>query len=459
MVMQQKNDFSKGSIPRLMWKLSLPMIVAQLINALYNIVDRIYIGNIPEIGATALTGVGLTFPILMLISAFAALAGFGGAPLASIRRGEGDNDGAEKIMGNSLTLLVIFGVAVTALFMLFKEDALRLFGASDDTFPYADEYLAVYLWGSVFVMITLGLNSFINAQGFTRIGMLTVIIGAAANIILDPVFIFLFDMGVSGAALATIISQFISAVWAVAFLAGKKTILKLRRKNLRLSGKAAGPMLALGLSPFIMQSTESLLMITFNTNLKLFGSDVHLTAMTVLSSIMQVMILPMQGFTQGAQPILGYNFGAKAYSRVRQTIKWLAGICMTYAVITWGLVELFPEMLIRVFNSEPALLETAVPALRTYFAMQFMMGLQLSTQQSFMALGKAKQAIFFALFRKIILLIPLILLLPRAFGLGVHGIFLAEPIADTVSALCCFLTFMLTVWPKLKQPDAVAVQD
>jgi len=452
--MQQKNDFSKGSIPRLIWKLSLPMIVAQLINALYNIVDRIYIGNIPQIGGVALTGVGLTFPILMLISAFAALAGFGGAPLASIRRGEGDDEGAERIMGNSLTLLVLFGVVVMAFFLIFKEEMLRLFGTSEETFPYANEYLTIYLFGSIFVMITLGLNSFINAQGFTKIGMLTVVIGAAVNIVLDPIFIFLLDMGVSGAALATILSQCISAIWAIGFLCGKKTILKLRRKNFRLSRKVVGPMLALGLSPFIMQSTESLLMITFNTNLKLFGADIHLTAMTVLSSLMQVLILPMQGFTQGAQPIVGFNYGAKAYSRVRQSIKWLIFICMTYSVVTWGILHLFPQTLIRVFNSDPALLEAAVPALHTYFAMQFMMGLQISTQQSFMALGKAKQAIFFALLRKIILLIPLILLLPRAFGLGVHGIFLAEPISDTICASCCFITFMITVWPKLKQPDA-----
>ncbi|MBR0026282.1 MAG: MATE family efflux transporter [Clostridia bacterium] len=457
--MQQKNDFSKGSIPRLIWKLSLPMIVAQLINALYNIVDRIYIGNIPQIGGVALTGVGLTFPILMLISAFAALAGFGGAPLASIRRGEGDDEGAERIMGNSLTLLVLFGVVVMAFFLIFKEEMLRLFGTSEETFPYANEYLTIYLFGSIFVMITLGLNSFINAQGFTKIGMLTVVIGAAVNIVLDPIFIFLLDMGVSGAALATILSQFISAVWAILFLCGKKSILKLRRKNFRLSRKVVGPMLALGLSPFIMQSTESLLMITFNTNLKLFGADIHLTTMTVLSSLMQVLILPMQGFTQGAQPIIGYNYGAKAYSRVRQALKWLVCICMTYSVVTWGIMHLFPEALIRVFNSDAALLEAAVPALHTYFAMQFMMGLQISTQQSFMALGKAKQAILFALLRKIILLIPLILLLPRAFGLGVHGIFLAEPISDTISASCCFITFMITVWPKLKQPDAIALQE
>ena len=455
--MEQKNDFSRGSIPRLIGKLSLPMIVAQLVNTLYNIVDRIYIGHIPEIGRTALAGVGLTFPILMLISACAALASFGGAPLSSIKRGEGDQESAEKIMGNSLTLLVLLGVFCMIFFQLFKKPILELFGTSEETYPYAAEYLTFYLWGTLFVMITLGMNAFINAQGFTKIGMKTVIIGAVANIVLDPVFIFLFDMGVSGAAFATILSQLISAVWAMSFLMGKRTILKIRKKNLRLSRKVVGPMLALGLSSFIMQSTESLLMVVFNTNLKHLGGDAYVTAMTVLSSVMQVLVLPLQGFTQGAQPIISYNYGARAYSRVRQALWWLIGLCMAYSFVTWGLVQGMPELFVRIFNSDAELLTVAVPAMRISFAMQFMMGLQISTQQSFIALGKAKHAIFFALFRKIILLIPLILLLPRLFDLGVAGVFLAEPIADTVSASCCFLTFMLTIWPKLKKTDGISI--
>lgn len=456
--MQRGNDFSQGSIPRTIVRLSLPMIGAQIVNALYNIVDRIYIGQMPVVGRDALTGLGLTFPILMIISAFAALAGMGGAPLCSIYRGQGDDKQAEDIMGNSLSLLLIFGVALTMLGLVFKGPALYLFGASDITFPYADNYLTIYLSGSIFVMIGLGMNYFISAQGFAKESMFTVLIGAALNIALDPVFIFALDMGVQGAALATVLSQMVSAVWCMGFLLSKRSLLKLRWKSLRLRWGFVKRICALGFSSFTMQVTESAVQIVSNASLQAYGGDIYVGVMTVVNSIKQVLMMPLQGFAQGAQPVIGFNYGAKKYGRVTEGCKFLMVMCIAYSVFSWALALLFPGALIRVFNSDPSLLSVGIPAMRIYFLSQCLMGLQMAAQNSFVALNKPKEAMFFALLRKGILLIPLMLIMPKLFGLGAMGIFVAEPIADAVSAISCFTTFMLTAWRSLKKSSTVSLQ-
>lgn len=441
-----KNDIEKemagGSIPRLLIKLSLPMIAAQIVNVLYNIVDRIYIGRIEGVGINALAGVGITMPIIVLISAFAALIGMGGAPLASIKMGENNKDGASMILSNAFSLLIGFGIFLTVVFYLLKDKLLYVFGASPDIFEYGNQYISIYIMGSIFVMLTLGMNSFINAQGFAKIGMATVVIGAIINIVLDPILIFGFKMGVRGAALATIISQGVSAAWALKFLFGSRTILKIKKEWLKPKWNTVKGMFALGLSPFIMQSTESILQIVFNINLQTFGGDIYISIMTVLMSLMQVMFLPLQGLAQGAQPILGYNYGARQYDRVKKTMQYLVGICVGFSVLTWVIAQTIPGLLIRIFNDDPQLISMGMSCVRVYFAMQFMMGLQISCQQAFVSLGKAKFAIFFALLRKVILLIPLIILLPRIGG-GVMSIFAAEPISDTISASACFITFML----------------
>jgi len=444
--MKMNKDINKnlgeGNVFSLLMKLSLPMILAQIINVLYNIVDRMYIGRIAGVGVDALTGVGVTLPIIVLISAFAALIGMGGAPIASIKMGEGKKEEAEHILSNAFTMLLVFGIALPAIFFIFKDKLLYMFGASEKTFQYANEYISIYSLGSIFVMFTLGLNSFINSQGFSKFAMITVIVGALTNIILDPILIFGFNMGVKGAAYATVISQAISALWALKFLLGKKTILKIRKEYLAPKLKILRPMILLGLSPFIMQSTESLLQITFNVNLGKFGGDIYIGIMTVLTSVMQMMFLPLQGFTQGAQPILGYNYGAKNIDRVKKTMKYLIATCLTFAVCSWILAQTMPKFLILIFNDDPTLVNEGVKCLKVFFSMQFIMGLQLPCQQIFISLGKAKTSIFFALLRKVFLLIPLILILPRI-GLGVKGIFIAEPISDTISALSCFITFLI----------------
>ncbi len=446
--MTQQNDFSKGNIPRTITRLAIPMILAMLVNALYSVVDRIYIGHLAGVGQTALTGIGLCYPITMAISAFSYLVGNGGGPLTSILRGAKDDDGAEKVLGNSITLLILFGIAVPLICFFIQKPVLYLFGASDATYPYAREYITIYLIGSLPVILTLGLNPFLNAQGFTRTGMMTVLIGAVCNILLDPLFIFVFGMGVRGAAIATVISQTISAVWVIAFLLGKKNLIRVRKKYLRLQWDVSMRIMGLGVSTFIMNLTEAAISAVFNASLSRFGGDIYVTVMTVATSVSQLVFMPLSGFAQGAQPVTGYNYGAREYDRVKRCFWFLVKASVTYAVLAWLVLMLFPRQLIGIFNNDPTLMETAIPMFRIFFCMNFIMSLQMSAQNTFVAMGEAKKATFFALYRKVMLLIPLILILPRI-GFGITGVFAAEPVADTISALTCFTTFLLTAYRKL----------
>ncbi len=448
--MRDDNDFSKGSVIQAILKLAAPMILAQLVHLLYNIVDRIYIGMMPENATQAMTGIGLTLPIVSIIIAFTNLFGMGGAPLSSIARGKGDNKEAEAIMGNSFILLVIFGLLLTILGLVFKNPLLRLFGASNVTFPYANDYITIYLLGSVFVMIGLGMNSFINAQGFGKIGMLTVVIGAVLNIILDPIFIFVFDMGVRGAAIATIISQFASSVWIIIFLCGKKTILRLKVSHFKLQKSRVRRIVSLGFSGFIMASTNSAVQIICNTSLQQYGGDLYVGIMTVINSIREIIMLPVNGFTNATQPVISFNYGARAYHRVRTSIKFMTVVSIVYTLIAWGILNIFPEVFMKIFNRNPVLIEKGLPALRIYFFGFFMMPLQFSAQSTFVALGKSRHAIFFSLLRKVIIVIPLTLLLPKMFGLGTNGVFLAEPISNFIGGIACYATMVATVRPELK---------
>lgn len=452
--MTQQNDFSKGNIPRTITRLAIPMILAMLVNALYSVVDRIYIGHLSGVGQTALTGIGLCYPITMAIAAFSYLVGNGGGPLTSILRGAKDDERAEKVLGNSITLLVLFGILVPLICFLIQKPVLYLFGASDATYPYAREYITIYLSGSLPVMLTLGLNPFLNAQGFTRTGMMTVLIGAVCNIVLDPLFIFVFGMGVRGAAIATVISQTVSAVWVIAFLLGKKNLIRVRRKYLRLQRDVSMRIMGLGVSTFIMNLTEAAISAVFNASLSRFGGDIYVTVMTVATSVSQLVFMPLSGFAQGAQPVTGYNYGAREYTRVKQCFWFLVKASVTYAVLAWLVLMIFPRQLIGIFNNDPTLMETAIPMFRVFFCMNFIMSLQMSAQNTFVAMGEAKKATFFALYRKVLLLIPLILILPRI-GFGITGVFAAEPVADTISALTCFTTFLLTAYRKLGRMEQV----
>ena len=448
-----QNDFGQGSMARNILNIALPMTLAQLINVLYSVVDRMYIGRLPEAATLALTGIGLTLPIVSMVMAFSYLFSTGGAPLFSISRGEGNIKKAEKILGTSMAMLVLIGIVLTIVLFVFKKPLLYLLGASDATYPYANEYLSVYLLGTVFVMISLGMNSFINAQGFARTGMFTVLIGAILNIILDPVFIFVLDMGVRGAALATIISQGVSALWVIRFLTGPKALLRLKlstlRPDLRLTGKICG----LGLSGFIMSVTNSAVQMVCNTTLQTWGGDIYVAIMTVLNSVREIVTMPVQGLTNGAQPVLGFNYGAKNNSRVRQGIKFTSITGIIYTLIAWGIVFLFPEAFIRLFNNDPTLLKAGVPALHIYFFGFFMMSLQFAGQCVFTGLGKAKFAVFFSLLRKAFIVVPLTLVLPHVGGLGTSGVFLAEPVSNFIGGAACFITMMLTVYRRLgKEP-------
>ena len=451
-----QNDFSKGSIVKNIINLAVPMTLAQLINVLYNVVDRIYIGRIPGAGSLPLTGVGLFLPILSMVTAFANLFGMGGAPLCSIERGRGNVDEAERIMGNSFAMMVLFGVGLTVLGLVLKRPMLYLFGASDATYPYADQYVTIYLLGSLFVMAGLGMNSFINSQGFGRIGMMTVLLGAVANIILDPIFIFVFHMGVQGAALATIISQFLSAAWVVRFLTGKKAIYRLNPARMRLQKRLVGQISALGLSGFMMAVTNGAVQIVCNATLQQFGGDLYVGIMTVINSIREVLTMPVSGLTNGAQPVMGFNYGAKLYARVRSGIRFTSIGCIVYTTVVWIILMPTPEFFIHIFNSEPELIADGVPALNLYFFGFFMMSLQFSGQSVFVALGKSKQAVFFSLLRKAIIVVPLTLLLPHLFGLGVNGVFLAEPISNFIGGAACFFTMLATVWPSLRGEEKQA---
>ncbi len=430
---RQSVDLGSGKVGKLLFSLALPTITSQVVNMLYNLVDRVYIGHmkpVDTVGALALTGVGVCLPVILIISAFAALMAMGGAPRASIQEGRGDISEAEKIMGNSFTLLLTVSVVLTAVFQLFAEPLLLTFGASENTIGYALSYMRIYSLGTIFVQMTLGMNSYITAQGFTTVGMKTVLIGAGLNTVLDPIFIFLFGLGVRGAALATILSQAVSAAWVLRFLTGPQTKWRLRRRNLRPQPKVFLPSLALGLSPFIMQSTESLIAVCFNSSLLKYGGDVAVGAMTVLTSMMQFAMMPLQGLSQGAQPIISYNYGARNVQRVRDAFGCLLRACVAYAAVLWLLVQLFPRMFVLIFNNDPALVDYAAWALRIYMGTTCLFGVQIACQQTFIALGNAKTSLFLAVLRKIILLIPLIYILPNFFADKAFAVFLAEPVAD-----------------------------
>lgn len=422
------------------------MAAAQLVNVLYSVVDRIYLGHLPG-EDRALTGLGITMPIVSILMGFANLCGTGGAPLCSISRGEGDDREAERIMGNAFVLLLILGAAGTAFFMALKEPILYKFGASPDTFPHANGYLTIYLFGTLFVMISLGMNPFINAQGFGKIGMMTVLLGAAANIILDPVFIFVLHMGVRGAALATVISQGLSAAWVLAFLTGEQAVLRLRRENLRLNRTRTKKIISLGLSGFFVNLTNSLVQVVCNSTLQRYGGDLYVEVMTIINSIREVFIMPVHGLTNGSQPVQGYNYGAKQYSRVREAIRFSVGVTVIYSALFWVTAMAFPGMLIRIFKSSPATLEAGIPALRIYFAMFLFMSLQLAGQGVFTGLGRSKQAIFFSLLRKAIINAPLTLILP--IWMGSTGVFVAEAVSQLVGGLACFTTMYVTVYRPL----------
>ena len=447
MIMEQTNDkefLRTEPLGKLLLKLALPTVAAQLINMLYNIVDRIYIGHIPEIGAAALTGVGVCMPLIMIVSAFAALVGYGGAPRASIFMGKKDRASAEKTLGNCFVLQILISVVLTAVLLIWNRDLLMAFGASENTIEYGVRYMNIYALGTVFVEITLGMNAFITAQGFAKIGMLSVLIGAVANIILDPVFIFGLDMDVQGAALATIISQALSCIWVVHFLCGKKTYLKIRKANLRLSPKIILPCLALGVATFIMQASESVISVCFNSSLQKYGGDVAVGAMTILTSVMQFAMLPLQGLGQGAQPIISYNYGAGDAGRVRRAFRLLLKVSLGYATLLWLLVMLLPGGFAAMFTSDAALLDYTRTALRIYMAAMFLMGIQMACQMTFNALGKATESIIVAVMRKFVLLIPLIYIMPHVIrGNQTMGVYLAEPIADTLAVT--FTAILFTV--------------
>lgn len=438
---EKTQDMGSGSIPKLLAQLAIPAVVAQVINLLYNIVDRIYIGHIPEIGASALTGVGLFLPILMLLNAFAMMIGTGGAPLTAIAMGKKDNERAEKIIGNSFTLLIIFAVILTGVFYVSAPTLLRLFGASDVTLPYAVEYARIYILGTIFVLIVMGMNSFITTQGFAQVSMMTTIIGAIINIILDPIFIFGFGMGVKGAALATVLSQAVSAIWILRFLTGKKSTLRLRKENLKLDPKIFGPCLGLGVSSFVMVATESLLSISFNSSLSRYGGDLAVGAMTILTSVSQLVTMPMQGICQGGQPIISFNYGAGNKDRVKKAFYLELGICVGYATLFWVICMFAPQVFAQIFTTDAALVDYTAWAMRIYLAGIFAMGFQNSCQQSFMALGQAKISLLLACLRKIILLIPLIFILPMFFTDKVFAVFLAEPVSDIVAATVTTVAF------------------
>ena len=443
--MNEDKDFlGKEPVGKLLLKLALPTVTAQIINMLYNIVDRIYIGHIPEIGEAALTGVGVCMPLIMIVTAFSAFAAYGGAPRASIYMGQGDHDSAEKTLGNCFAVQFIISVLLTAALLLWNRDFLMAFGASDKTIGYGVEYMNIYAIGTIFVQMTLGMNAFITAQGFARTGMFSVLIGAVANIVLDPIFIFGFNMGVAGAAWATIISQAMSCAWVLLFLCGRKTHLRLRVKYMRLSRKIVLPSLALGLSSFIMQASESVISICFNSSLQSYGGDIAVGAMTILTSVMQFAMLPLQGLGQGAQPIISYNYGARNPERVKAAFKLLLKSSLVYSTLLWALVMLFPQAFAAMFTSSETLMTFTQKALRIYMACLLLFGIQIACQMTFTSLGNAKASILVAVMRKFILLIPLIYIMPLLFSADkTTAVYMAEPVADfiAVTFTAIFFTF------------------
>ena len=434
--------------------LAVPMTLAQLINVLYSVVDRIYIGHLPHASAQALTGIGLCLPVITIISAFANLFGMGGAPLCSIARGGHQEDRAQKVMGNSFSMLLLSGTVLMILCLIFKEPVLYLFGASEETFGYADAYLTIYLLGTVFVMTSLGMNNFINAQGFGKMGMMTVLLGAVMNIILDPVLIFGFDMGVRGAAIATVISQGASAVWVFFFLTGKKALFKLTRESMKIRLSLVKEITFLGTSGFVMSVTNGTVQIVCNAVLARFGGDIYVGIMTVINSVREIASLPLNGLTSGAQPVMGYNYGAGCYRRVRTVIRFITAAGIGFSLVVWAVVFVEPRFFLHLFTQEQELITEGIPAMQIYFCGFFMMALQFVGQSTYVALNRPKQAVFFSLFRKVIIVVPLTILLPLIGGLGTDGVFWAEPVSNVIGGTACFVTMLLTVWPTLKEASA-----
>ncbi len=450
--MEQNKDFLvKEPIGKLLFRLAIPTVIAQMINMLYNIVDRIYIGHIPEVGALALTGVGVCMPLIMILSAFAALVGNGGAPRASILLGKGDSQSAEKIIGNCFTLQILISIVLTVIMLLGGKTFLLAFGASENTIEYAVSYFNIYAIGTIFVQLTLGMNMFITAQGFTKIGMYSVLIGAVINIMLDPIFIFACGLGVRGAALATILSQGCSCIWVLHFLFGKKTTLRIKKENLRLVPKVFLPCLALGASLFIMQASESVISVCFNSSLLKYGGDVAVGAMTILTSVMQFAMLPLQGLGQGAQPIMSYNYGAKNPDRVKGAFFLLLKASLVYSIILWAFIMIFPQVFAGIFTTDAALLAFTKKALRIYLAAMFLFGIQISCQMAFNSLGKALSSIVVAVVRKFVLLIPLIYIMPAVLQDKTSAVYMAEPVADTIAVTFTAILFFFQFRKAMKE--------
>ena len=436
-----KNFLAKEPIGKLLLKLSIPTVIAQLINMLYNVVDRIYIGHIPGEGSLALTGVGVCMPIIMIVTAFAALISSGGAPRASICMGKQDNKSAEQILGNCFSLQIVVSIVLTVVLLIWNKDLLMAFGASKNTLGYATDYMRIYALGTLFVQLTLGMNAFITAQGFTTTSMVSVLIGAICNITLDPVFIFVFNMGVKGAALATVLSQAISTIWVVVFLSGKKTQLHLRKKYMGLKPKIFLPCVALGLATFIMQASESVVTVCFNSSLLHYGGDIAVGAMTILTSVMQFAMLPLQGIAQGSQPIASYNYGAKNADRVKKTFRLLVITCLTYSTLLWAAVQIIPKVFVSIFTSDAKLVAFTAPMLKIYLGGLFLFGIQIACQITFTSLGKAVNSIIVAVMRKFVLLLPLIYIMPHVVSNPTIGVYMAEPIADIIAVLFTSVLF------------------
>lgn len=450
--MNDKKEFlATEPIGKLLFRLSIPTVVAQLINMLYNIVDRIYIGHMPGDGSLALTGVGVCMPIIMLVAAFAALVSSGGAPRASIFMGEKDTESAEKTLGNCFSLQIVVSVILTAVLLIWNKDLLLAFGASENTIGYATDYMSIYAIGTLFVQMTLGMNTFITAQGFTTTSMVSVIIGAVCNIVLDPIFIFGFGMGVKGAALATIISQMLSCVWIITFLCGKKTQLKIKKENLKLRADIILPCIALGTAAFVMQSSESVISVCFNSSLLKYGGDIAVGAMTIMTSVMQFAMLPLQGIAQGAQPITSYNFGAKNAGRVKKTFRLLLITCLTYSIALWAAVMIAPQMFVKIFTSDASLAQFAAPMLRIYLGGLGLFGIQIACQMTFTSLGKAANSIVVAVVRKFVLLLPLIYIMPSLLADKTQAVYMAEPVADIIAVTFTAILFTFQFKKALKE--------
>ena len=450
--MNDKKEFlATEPIGKLLFRLSIPTVVAQLINMLYNIVDRIYIGHMPGDGSMALTGVGVCMPLIMLVAAFAALVSSGGAPRASIFMGEKDTESAEKTLGNCFGLQIVVSVILTAVLLIWNKDLLLAFGASENTIGYATDYMSIYAIGTLFVQMTLGMNTFITAQGFTTTSMVSVIIGAVCNIVLDPIFIFGFQMGVKGAALATIISQMLSCVWIISFLCGKKTLLKIKKENLKLRADIILPCIALGTAAFVMQSSESVISVCFNSSLLKYGGDIAVGAMTIMTSVMQFAMLPLQGIAQGAQPITSYNFGAKNADRVKKTFRLLLITCLTYSIALWAAVMIAPGVFVKIFTSDSTLAQFAAPMLRIYLGGLGLFGIQIACQMTFTSLGKAANSIVVAVVRKFVLLLPLIYIMPSILADKTQAVYMAEPVADIIAVTFTAILFTFQFKKALKE--------